>query len=447
MKKTIFFFVLLFTNIWGTSLDQCLHLINRTSLGITGNELSLCLQDQNYHSTLSRVLSSTKKTLEAVPHFTKHIIKPPRKIKLLTIDERRVFAKKRNRLKKEMKVWWMEQLISTENPFEAKMILFWQNHFTTSLQKVGQPTLMYRQNQLFRKHALGNYRDFLHAIIENPTMLIYLDNRANRKKHPNENFARELLELFTLGEGNYSENDIKELARALTGYSLDKKMHFRFKKKIHDKGVKTFLGQKGRYDAHDLVDIILKQPAAATFIVTKLWKNFISYKLAPKEIEKLTVLFRKNHYELKPLIEAMFTSPYFTDPSSRGKMIKSPIELVVGTLRTFEYRDFDPTIAMRYAKRLGQDPLNPPNVKGWVGEESWINASTLLTRQEFIYRLTRAKEKGHMNYENFKNKLIAPTPEEAAAKILLPIDVYITPAKHFDATLQTILLHPLYQLK
>ncbi|RLA76948.1 MAG: DUF1800 domain-containing protein, partial [Epsilonproteobacteria bacterium] len=330
-------------------------------------------------------------TEEELLPFAKKIIKPNKKHKDLNAEEREAFRENRRREKSAIKKWWMHKLIETNAPFEEKMVLFWHNHFTSSLKKVPQIALMYRQNQLFRRYALGNFAKMLHSIVEDPAMLIYLDNRANRKKRPNENFARELLELFTLGEGHYSEQDIKELARALTGYSIDKHMSFRFKKKLHDSGEKSIFGHRGDFNAHQAVDIILEQNATAEFIVGKLWKAFVSEESDDMEIKRLAQYFRDQKYELKPIINAILTSKAFMELSNRGTLIKSPIELIVGTLRTFNTTAFDLKIALQYSRRLGQDLLNPPNVKGWSGGKQWINANTLLIRKEFISRLTRAK--------------------------------------------------------
>jgi uncharacterized protein (DUF1800 family) len=327
-------------------------------------------------------------------------------------------------------------MISTNDPFLEKMVFFWHNHFTSSIQKVRQPTLMYNQNELFRKHALGNFRELLHAIVEDPAMLIYLDNRANKKKHPNENLARELLELFTLGEGNYKEQDIKELARALTGYSLNKDLEFKFIKNMHDYGQKVFFGKKGKFDIHNMLDIILEQNKTSEFIVKKLWLEFVSYSPNDDEIIRLAAIFRENNYEIKPLMIAIFTSNYFTDKSNYAQMIKSPADIVVGSLRSLELGNFDTKIALKYFNRLGQSLLNPPNVKGWPGQKSWIDTNTLLVRKEFLQELTRGDDINHMQLK-----------AEDFAKNLLPLDVYFILSKNKKEDLQTVLQHPTYQLK
>ncbi len=449
MKKLILFFILLLSRATATEFEQCAHLLNRTSFGITEPDIVSCLSDDNYETTVKRLLDMPQ-AIEPnpLPDFAAKLILPPKKFKELNAEERKAFTKKKRKQHLALKQWWITKTLTTPTPFRERMVLFWHNHFTSSIKKVQQSALIYRQLQLFRTYAVGNFAQLLHKIVEDPAMLIYLDNRANRKKHPNENLARELLELFTLGEGHYSEQDIKEVARTLTGYSLDKNRNFRFKKRQHDKGQKILFGHRGNYNAHQMVDLILEQNATALFVVQKFWKAFVGDDHDQQELERIAAIFRNSGYELKPMLYALFTSPSFTAPSNRGTMIKSPAELIIGTLRTFNYTTFNPKIAMQYSRRLGQDLLDPPNVKGWPGGRDWINANTLLIRKEFLSRLTRGKKKMEkLDDTLFRNTLIADSPEAAAAKTLLPIKVFLTPAHRFDATLQTILQHPLYQLK
>jgi uncharacterized protein (DUF1800 family) len=450
IKKLLTLYILTFTLSTATEFFECIHLLNRTSIGIGSKELNSCIEDKNYEVTLKKLFITSSKNqniLYKKPNFAKKIIKPYKKMKLLNSEERKLFRKNLNRQKKNMKIWWMKKLLTTQTPFKEKMVLFWHNHFTSSLQKVRQPALIYKQNQLFRKYALGNFRDLLHQIIEDPAMLIYLDNRGNRKKHPNENFARELLELFTLGEGNYNEKDIKALAKALTGYSINKDMNFRFKKNIHDKSKKRFLGHYDNYNAHQLIDIILEQKATSLFIVTKLWKTFIRYDIDNIEVHRLAKVFRKNNYELKPLMMEILNSKFFRNSKNKGTMFKSPIEFIVGTLRTFKYLDFNPKIALKYSKRLGQNLLDPPNVKGWTGGKNWINTNTLLIRRQFINRLTKRDNIKHLNFDIFNVVKSKKNISSKAVNILLPINVFITPENDFNKTLKSILQHPLYQLK
>jgi len=433
-------------SVMATNLEQCVHLLDRSSFGVDRKDLLACLQDPGYEQTVKRLLKTTKVS-ENPPAFAREVIRPPKKFKELSATERQAFNKRKRAQQIALKMWWIDKMLKTFSPFRERMVLFWHNHFTSSLRKIQQPALLYRQNQLFRRYAVGNFAQLLHRIIEDPAMLIYLDNRANRKKHPNENLARELMELFTLGEGHYSEKDIKELSRALTGYGVDRNLHFRFRPRWHDSGKKELFGKKGNFDAHRAVDLILQRKETAIFIVRKFWKTFVDDTPNQREVQRIAEIFRKNRYELKPMLYALFTSPFFTAPYNRGTLVKSPIELLVGTLRSLGERSFDPRIVMQYSRRLGQDLFDPPNVKGWPGGSRWIDANTLLIRKEFLGRLTRGKAMLQIDRKIFENPQLGATPDRAAARLLLPTQVYLIPARNFGGTLQTILQHPLYQLK
>jgi uncharacterized protein (DUF1800 family) len=273
------------------------------------------------------------------------------------------------------------------------MVLFWHNHFVSSLQKVRSPVLMYRQQLVLRKHALGSFGDLLHEVSKDPAMVIYLDNASNRKGEPNENFAREVMELFTLGEGNYNEADIKEAARAFTGWSIDADAgEFMWRPLVHDDGVKTILGRSGNFDGDAVLDILLAQPPAADFIVSKLWREFVSPTPDPPEIKRIARMFRDNRYDIKVAVRAILTSDAFYAPQNRAALIKSPVDLIVGTMRQFRFETGDVLPLVLASRQLGQDLFAPPNVKGWPGGEAWINSATLLQRKQLLDRLFRAHE-------------------------------------------------------
>jgi uncharacterized protein (DUF1800 family) len=448
IMKSILFFFSVQLGLFASEPSLCIHLLNRSAFGIDKHQLTACLKSNSYEHFVEDMVYTPKNALEQPPVFTANtLIKPPKNVTELNATERMTFNQKRQSSHMLLKTWLFETMLKTNNPFEEHMLLFWHNHFTSSLKKVGQAALIYRQHELLKENALGNFATFLHDIIKDPAMLIYLDNRASKKSHPNENLARELLELFTLGEGNYKESDIKALARGLTGYGIDQNFNFRFNKNIHDQGEKTFLGKSGNFDADEMIDIILEQDATSLFIVKKLWYEYIGYEPDAKEVQRLAKLLRDNHYELKPLMVALFTSPYFTASSARATMIKSPIELIIGTLRSFGYEDFDTQLGIQFSNRLGQNLFDPPNVKGWEGKETWINTNTLLIRKGFLNRLSRGDAMKHLHYDLFNLNLFGNTKEERAAAILLPIKVLITPGNTFDDTVRTILQHPLYQLK
>ncbi len=292
---------------------------------------------------------------------------------------------------RELRNWWVEEMLATDQPLVERMVLFWHGHFTSALQKVRFAPAMFHQNALFRRHALGNFGALLRDVARDPAMLVYLDNAQNRASQPNENFARELLELFTLGEGHYAESDIKAAARAFTGWSIDRDSGaYRFYPAAHDSGPKTLLGQTGDLDGGDVVDILLRQPRTAELIVGKLWREFVSLKPDGAEIARLATAFRAANYEIRPLLKALLSSATFRDAASRGGLIKSPVELIVGTVRVLGLPVPEKTRLVRAMQSLGQVPFEPPNVKGWAGGEAWITTSTLLMRQQIMRRIIEA---------------------------------------------------------
>src|ERR1700740_3494448 len=282
--------------------------------------------------------------------------------------------------------WWTRRMLTTPAPLVEKMTLFWHGHFATSGLKVRSPYKLWQQNETFRHYALGNFGTLTKAISRDPAMMVYLDLQASRSQHPNENFAREVMELFTLGEGNYSEEDIKESARAFTGYRIDRFEEFRFVRNQFDGGTKTFLQQTGNWNGDQIIDIILKQPAAAKFISSKLWKFFAYEDPDPQLIEKLAELFRQN-YEVRPVLETIFSSEEFYSQRARDQIVKSPVQYVVESGRTLGVNLPGGRTLFAVFQRLGQVPFFPPNVKGWDGGKSWINTATLTFRYQLARQL------------------------------------------------------------
>lgn len=289
---------------------------------------------------------------------------------------------------RELREWWIKRMLQTERPLEEKLTLFWHGHFATEHRTVRNSTAMYLQNQQLREHAAGNFGVLLHAIVHDAAMLRYLDNNRNVKGKPNENLAREIMELFALGEGHYTEQDIKEGARALTGYSFEQPSgKFRFNRSAHDTGEKTIFGQPGDYDGDEFVDLILKQPAAAPFIARKLFVFFVHDNPDDATIDRLARAFRESNYELAPLLKTMFLSREFYSQRAMGTQIKSPVQLIVGTLRTLGLRDLEAPALTLATRTMGQDLFDPPNVKGWDGGAAWINTNTLFARDNFAAML------------------------------------------------------------
>jgi len=268
------------------------------------------------------------------------------------------------------------------------MTLFWHGHFATSQRKVRLGQLMYRQNVLLRREALGNFATLLHAVAKDPAMLIYLDNAGSRREAPNENFAREVMELFTLGEGHYGENDVKEAARAFTGWSLERDTgRFVYRRAWHDDGVKTVLGTTGRFDGDDVLDLLLARPETAEFVAAKLWREFVSPQPDAAEVARWAAVFRDARYEVKPLLRAVLASNAFWAEENRATLVKSPVDLVAGTLRTYGIRPFELRPAVVTCAALGQNLFAPPNVKGWPGGDAWIDAATILGRKLWLERV------------------------------------------------------------
>jgi uncharacterized protein (DUF1800 family) len=271
------------------------------------------------------------------------------------------------------------------------MVLFWHNHYVSEVSKVGLAQNMYWQNKLLRDHAMGNLIDFTKAVTINPAMLLYLDGTRNRKGAPNENYARELMELFTLGTGNYTEQDIQEGARALTGWRVDGITSY-FDATRFDDGTKTFLGQTGNFIHNDVVDIIFTQPAAATFFCRELYNEFMHVAHDEDSIATMAQILRDNNYELKPVLSTLLKSVLFHTEEVRGAKIKNPIELIVGTMRQFNVGSPDYVYMRQVASQIKQELFSPPNVSGWDGDKVWINTTTLPARNIFTDAVINGKK-------------------------------------------------------
>ncbi|CAB3782437.1 hypothetical protein LMG28614_01456 [Paraburkholderia ultramafica] len=311
--------------------------------------------------------------------------------KAWTDDRRREQQRMRGQRYESLRAWWVREMLSTPSPLTERMTLFWHNHFTSGQDKVPYPQQMAQQNMLLRRDALGNFGALLHDIAKDPAMLQYLDGASNRKGKPNENFAREVMELFTLGEGHYTQRDVAEAARAYTGWSLDPDTQtYVWRADQHDDGEKTVLGQTGPFDGDQVLDILLARPETATFVTAGLWREFVSDTPDPARIAPIAAQFRASHYDIKVALHGLFLSDAFWDDRDRGVLVKSPVEFVVGTLRAFDigYDDTAPFAAQ--IRTLGENLFYPPNVKGWPGGTIWINSSTLLARKQFVEQLFRA---------------------------------------------------------
>ena len=275
--------------------------------------------------------------------------------------------------------WSLQRMAYTARPLQEKMTLFWHGILTSSFRISGKGPYMVIQDRLFREQAMGRYAELLKAVSRDPAMMTYLDSRSNKKAAPNENYSRELMELFTLGIGHYTEDDVRESARAFTGWRLSRKRGFYINENQHDNGRKTFLGHTGRFDGDDIVDIIMEQPAAARYICTRLWAFFAYPDPEPEVIERLADVFRANGSEIRPVVRAIFESDEFYGTRARAALVKSPVKLTVGAVRALGIEtDFKPLD--KPIEQMGQALFEPPNVAGWPGGAAWINSSSLLQR-------------------------------------------------------------------
>ncbi len=279
--------------------------------------------------------------------------------------------------------WWANRMVDSPRPLQEKMALFWHGHFASNEAKVRDYRKLLAQLQLFQKMGTGNFRDLTAAVAQDPAMLSFLDAGVNVKGASNENFAREIMELFTMGVGNYTEKDIREAARAFTGWNfVDTK--FVVNKDQHDDGEKTFLGKTGHFDGVDVIDIIMQQPATADYIAGKIYRYFVRQDLSPELQKKLGAQFRQSHYEIAPLLQTIFLSRDFYSPASVGTQIKGPVELAVSTYRKLGLKSVPGVPDFNSAtSALGQQLFSPPTVAGWAGGQSWITPGLLLERANF----------------------------------------------------------------
>ncbi|MCC2548904.1 DUF1800 domain-containing protein [Hymenobacter sp. BT175] len=288
-----------------------------------------------------------------------------------------------------MTTGWLDRMATSPAQLREKMTFFWHGHFAC---RVRQADAALQLNNTVRRLALGKFGDLLLAVSREPAMLSFLNNQQNKKLRPNENFAREVMELFTIGRGHYTEQDVKEAARAFTGWAGNDRLEFVFRPRQHDDGTKTFLGRAGNWGGEDILRILLEQPQTAEFIVTKLYRFFVNDTPNPTHIQPLAKAFFQSQYDISDLLERMFSADWFYDGANVGTRIKSPIELLAGVRRTLQLQLDDPKPLLGYQKALGQTLFQPPNVAGWPGGRNWIDSSSLLLRLQLPQVLLRNAE-------------------------------------------------------
>lgn len=339
---------------------------------------------------VNRILKGPEKTRqEDLKVIDRSDLPDLKRRKDMTEEERKMLRRMNVQGIKDLNVSWVHAMVTTTHPLREKMALFWHGHFACRIQNV-----LFTQQllQVIRDNALGNFGELLTAVSRTPAMLQFLNNQQNYKAHPNENFAREVMELFTTGRGHYTENDVKEAARAFTGWSYDDEGNFIFRDKRHDAGVKKVLGKQGNFTGDDVLKILLEQQQTARYITGKIYRYFVNEDPDEEIINTLAEKFYQSNYDIELLMQQMFMSDWFYDERNIGTRIKSPVELLVGLRRTVPIAFEREEVMISFQQVLGQTLFYPPNVAGWPGGKNWIDSSSLMYRMQFPKMVLYEKE-------------------------------------------------------
>jgi uncharacterized protein (DUF1800 family) len=364
------------------------HLLNRAGFGGPPSEIEQ-LARLDFEDAVSRLVDFDKiPDPTPAPDWARpepDRMEQMRELRSLSAEERQMKVREQQRLQRErlmeLRGWWLRRMAGGPRPLQEKLVLFWHGHFATSAEKVREAYLMWRQNELFRRMAAGNWPDLLVAVGKDPAMLLYLDQAQSRRGNPNENYAREVMELFALGEGHYTEKDVTEAARALTGWSYDRVgQKFEYRARAHDDGLKTVLGRTDNFDGETVSRLIAQQPQSALFLSGKLWNYFAGQPPSPELNAALAEAFRGAGLNVKLLLRTMFRSEAFYAPGVIRAQVKSPVQWLVGGCRVLERELPPPMVSANLLRNLGQELFAPPNVKGWDGGLAWITTNNLLAR-------------------------------------------------------------------
>jgi uncharacterized protein (DUF1800 family) len=398
-----------------TTRSQVAHLLRRAGFGATEAELDEYTA-LGFSAALERLLHP-----EQVDNSAMDQLVAPLAVDTTAGDARRKLE--------AAKFWWLNRMLYTRRPLHEKMTLFWHDHFATANSKVGNAVLMLRQNQLFRDLGLGSFETLLQQVTRDPAMLIWLDNRQNRKSAPNENYAREVMELFTLGIGNYTETDVKEAARAFTGHTITRDLAYAFAANQHDTRDKTVLGQTGNFDADDVLAILVRQPAHARYLTTKLF-GFLAYDNPESStIDRLATTYASSGFDVRAVVRDILSGPEFLSPQAFHAQVKSPVDLVIGSLKALNVQNIGPD-STQALRRMGQDLFNPPDVSGWKGGSSWINSSTLFERFNWGNRLAGGRDAAKPYFADVGSQIqgrIADAPGLVDFYLGLFVDGDVTP--------------------
>ena len=351
------------------------HLYSRAAFGINYSDL-LKISGRGVNRVVDDLFAASAQSEDLqLPATTPG--KPARPFSQLSEEEKKLQLRKARQAVRSLNVAWLERMSSSPAQLREKLTLFWHGHFAC---RSTNAAFLQQLNSIHREHALGNFKTLLLEVSRSPAMLQFLNNQQNRKGSPNENFARELMELFTLGRGRYTEQDVKEAARAFTGWAYNKKGEFQFRPALHDEGTKTFFGRSANFDGTDIIDSILEKPEAARFIARKLYVFLVSDSVDESRVRELGDHFYKSGYDISVLVKKILTSDWFYEPKVIGTKIKSPVELIVGINRQFNVQYQNPEILLKFQSALGQVLFYPPNVAGWAGGKNWIDSSSLMIR-------------------------------------------------------------------
>jgi uncharacterized protein (DUF1800 family) len=328
---------------------------------------------------------------------------------------------------RDMNLAWIDRMVSGEQMLREKMAFFWHGHFAARTQNSLFTQLLVNT---IREHALADFGTLLRAVSKSPAMLAFLNNQQNRKQRPNENFAREVMELFTLGRGQYTEMDVKESARAFTGWQFERDGGFRFRPNFHDDGEKTVLGVKGKLTGDDVIDILLKKPETSDFITRKIWRFFVSEQIDEPQVKKLSARFFKSGYDITQLMHDIFSSDSFYEPRHIGCKIKSPVELIVGIRRMLPMKIGNPDVQLLMQRVLGQVLFYPPNVAGWPGGKDWIDGASLMYRMQ-IPRMVASRELPAIRAKDDDDQEMG-MGKRYERRAMRPLDTRIDWSQHFS---------------
>jgi len=359
------------------------HLMWRAGFGPAADQLEQLqkISPSQLYKALQKASSKKPEYLDATDDYLKGLVKGIQdegmRRKELDREERKNIQQQTRQAIKDLNLLWLENMVDSDQQLREKMAFFWHGHFASrNLNVFFQQQLL----DVIRQNALGSFRDLLHEVSRSAAMLNFLNANQNRKDHPNENFAREVMELFTMGRGNYTENDVKEAARAFTGWGANIKGEFVFRKFTHDTGSKTVLGKSGNFDGDEVLDILLDQKQTSKYITQKIYRFFVNEDVDREKVDWLAGRFYQSDYDIARLMEDIFTSDWFYDDKNIGVRIKSPIELIAGLRRMLPMKLQNEDAQLLVQRVLGQVLFYPPNVAGWPGGKSWIDSSTLMMR-------------------------------------------------------------------